>query len=310
MAVAVLVAVFLGAGVMMVAVALAQISARSALMQERMRRAALPVGVISPALNRPLAERVMVPLDDFLRRRTPAERLRHAQERISLAGRPMGLTVGRLLAIKAILGVVVTLLAAFVMLGSRVDPLGFGPFSIAFTAVVLGLAAYYLPDLFLRQALRRRREAIRRQLPEVCDLLSVCVDAGAPFDVALAKVVESPYMAGPLVDELRGVLRQIQYATGRLDALTRMADRLGVEELRIFVVGLGESFKRGAPIADELRVQSEDIRRRYRDHAEEQANQATVKLLVPLVFLIFPTLFIVILTPALIEVFNTLSGTP
>ncbi|MGB2939881.1 MAG: type II secretion system F family protein [Candidatus Dormiibacterota bacterium] len=310
MTVAVLVAVFCGAGILMIAVALAQMSSRSAIMQERLRRAALPVAVTSPELSRPLAERILVPLDDFFRRRTPAERLRRAQDRISLAGRPFGLTVGRLLVIKAVLGVVVTLVMALFLHSSGINPLGYGVFSVALTAVVLGIGGYYLPDLFLNQALRRRREAIRRQLPEVCDLLSICVDAGAPFDVALAKVVESEYMAGPLVDELRGVLRQIQYATGRLDALQRMADRVDVEELRIFVVGLGESFKRGAPIADELRVQSDDIRRRYRDHAEELANQATIKMLLPLVFLIFPTLFIVILTPAMIQAFNTIQGGP
>ncbi len=308
MTVAVLVAVFTGAGILMVAVALAQMSSRSAIMQDRMRRAALPMAVTSHELNRPLAERILVPLDEFFRRRTPAERLRRAQNRINLAGRPLGLTVGRLLAIKTIIGVVVTLLMALFLLSAGINPLGYGVVSTALTAVLLGIGGYYLPDLFLLRALRRRQELIRRQLPEVCDLLSVCVDAGAPFDIALAKVVESEYMAGPLVDELRGVLRQIQYATGRLDALHRMADRLDVEELRIFVVGLGESFKRGAPIADELRVQSEDIRRRYRDHAEELANQATIKMLLPLVFLIFPTLFIIILTPALIEAFSTLQG--
>jgi tight adherence protein C len=309
MSVAVLVAVFCGAGILMIAVALAQMSSRSGIMQERLRRAALPL-VTSPELSRPLAERILVPLDEFFRRRTPAVRLRRAQDRISLAGRPFGLTVGRLLVIKAIIGVVVTLVMALFLLSSGINPLGYGVFSVALTAVVLGIGGYYLPDLFLNQALRRRREAIRRQLPEVCDLLSICVDAGAPFDVALAKVVESEYMAGPLVDELRGVLRQIQYATGRLDALHHMADRVDVEELRSFVVGLGESFKRGAPIADELRVQSEDIRRRYRDHAEELANQATIKMLLPLVFLIFPTLFIVILTPALIQAFSTIQGGP
>jgi tight adherence protein C len=160
----------------------------------------------------------------------------------------------------------------------------------------------------VQQAVQRRKEQIRRQLPEVCDLLSVCVDAGASFDLALARVVDSPYMAGPLVDELKNVLRQIQYATGRLEALNHMADRLDIEELRVFVTGMGESFKRGAPIADELRVLSEDVRERYREHAEERANQATVKLLIPMIFLIFPTLWIVILTPALIQVAYSVTG--
>lgn len=310
MAVAVLLAAFFGTGLLMIFVAVAQMSARSVLMQERLRRAALKAAPEANPLDRPLGERLLVPLDEFLSRRAPVERLRRIQERINLAGRPMNLTVGRLLAIKLLIGLTITVLVAFFMLGTGTDPFGFGIVSIAAIAIAFGFGGYYLPDLYLRQMLQRRKEDIRRQLPEVCDLLSVCVDAGASFDVALAKVVDSPYMAGPLVMELRGVLRQIQYASGRLEALNRMADRLQVEDLRIFVIGLGESFKRGAPIADELRVQSDDIRRRYREHAEEKAAQAAVKLLIPLIFLIFPTLFMVMLTPAVIQALSSIQGSP
>jgi tight adherence protein C len=307
MALGLLIAAFFAAGVMMIAIALAQIASRTALMQERMRQAALPPGATTVAY-RPFGERLMLALDDFLRRRTPAERIRRERERLVLAGRPVGLTVGRLLAIKAGIGIVATAGSVIFLLSTGSSPFGLGLFSIAIVAVVVGLVGYYIPDYFLRRAVTQHRDGIRRQLPEVCDLLSVCVDAGAPFDVALQRVVDSPYMAGPLVEELRATLLQIQLASGRLEALEAMADRLDVEDLRVFVTALGESFKRGTSIAETLRSQGDDIRERFREHAEERANQATIKMLIPLVFLIFPTLFLVILTPALIQVTNAVTG--
>jgi tight adherence protein C len=314
MAVAVLLAALVATGMLMIFVALAQMSAGGVRMQERLRRAALRVSVDAipeeNPLDRPLAERILLPLDEFLSRRAPAERLRRIQERLNLAGRPMDLTVGRLLALKLLIGLTVTVLVGLFLLATNTDPFGLGLVATVGLSLAFGAGAYFLPDLYIRQMLQARKEAIRRQLPEVCDLLSVCVDAGASFDVALARVVASPYLAGPLVTELRGVLRQMEYASGRLDALNRMADRLQVEDVRIFVIGLGESFKRGAPIADELRIQSDDIRRRHREHAEEQAAQAAVKLLIPLIFLIFPTLFLVMLTPALIQAVSAFQGAP
>jgi tight adherence protein C len=180
--------------------------------------------------------------------------------------------------------------------------------SSALVAVVIGLLGYYLPDLWLWQMTRARRVAIRRQLPEVCDLLSVCADAGASFDVALLRVVESPYLNGPLIDELQDAVRNFQFAESRYDALNGLAQRLQVEELTSFVSALGQYFNHGAKVAEVLRIQAEDIRRRARERAEEQANAASVQMLFPLVFLIFPTLFLVIMTPALITTINSING--
>jgi tight adherence protein C len=115
-------------------------------------------------------------------------------------------------------------------------------------------------------------------------------------------------MKGPLIDELSMVLRQVQFATDRLEALQKMAQRLGLQELRVFVTAVGESFKRGTPIADVLRLESQEIRRRARDRAEARANQASIKMLFPLILLIFPTLFLIILTPAIIRATQSASG--
>jgi tight adherence protein C len=277
-------------------------------MQARMRRLTQPVEVSALPGERPLADRVLAPLGDFLRSRTPAERIRLSRERLLSAGRPLSLTVGRLLAVRALMGVVFTLAAA-VLLPTGMQLAGLPALATSVVlAVAVGLVGYMLPDLWLRRLVHRRRDAIRRQLSDVCDLLSVCADAGAPFDVALRRVVESPYMKGPLIDELSMVLRQVQFATDRLEALQKMAQRLGLQELRVFVTAVGESFKRGTPIADVLRLESQEIRRRARDRAEARANQASIKMLFPLILLIFPTLFLIILTPAIIRATQSASG--
>ena len=307
MELAVLVAVFFAAGIFMIFIGLSQRSQAQATMQARLRKATQVAS--NPTLARPFGERLLHPLGNYLRGRTDVGRVRGLQLRINAAGRPYDLTVNRLLALKSVIGGLVTLLMAilFLSLGTTflVFPRGV---SAVVLAVLFGLVGYFAPDVALAQIARDRRAAIRRQLPDVCDLLSVFLDAGAPFDVALERLVDSPWLAGPLIDELDSVVRAKELGTDRAEALTAMAERVGVEEVSGFVNAVTRSFRLGTKITDVMRVQAADIRRRFREHAEEQANTAAVKMLFPLVFLIFPTLGLVIMTPALITALGTFSG--
>ena len=307
MALAVLLAAFFAAGVFMVFIGFSQRAQAQAVMQQRLRRAVQ--GSTTSRLGRPLGERLLHPLGSYLSGRTEQRRVRGLQMRLASAGRPYNLTVPRLLAIKAVIGGVTTIAMAVLLLQAGVTFLIFPSFvSAIILAVLLGLVGYFAPDIWLLQAARDRRELIRRQLPDVCDLISVFVDAGAPFDLAVERMVQSPFMAGPLIDELEIAVHSYELGTGRSEALHLMAERIGVEEVTGFVGAVTRSFRQGTKITDVMRVQAADIRRRFRERAEEKANSASVKMLFPLVFLIFPTLFLVIMTPALISALGTVSG--
>jgi len=319
MAVAVLVAAFFGTGIFLLFLGLAVRAQEVATMQRRLRAMTQDWGdAVAPAPQAPPARRELpflsplaARLADVVRRRTERGRLRATQQRLVTAGRPLGLGVGDYLALKAVAGVTVTGLAAYALLTSGFV-LGALPVGLSATigAVVLGLAGYYLPDVWLNRVIGRRRAAIRHQLPEVCDLLSVCADAGAPFDVALERVVNAPYMTGPLVDELEDAIHQARFTSSRFAALAAMAERVGVDELSAFITAIGNSFKQGAPIAAVLRVEAADIRRQARERAETRAATATLRMLFPLVLLILPTVFLIILTPALLNAVGNLGGSP
>jgi tight adherence protein C len=314
MTIVLLVATFFAVGVLMIFLGLAQRAALADALQRRARRVATPVSARTRAPETPGWLRVLGPagvsLGTSLRARTERGRLQSMQRRLVSADRPFGLTVPSLLVIKAVVGAVFTIFGVYFFLRIAGIDFLFLPHipSAVVLAVALGFVGYYLPDLWLIQLVEARRREIRRQLPEVCDLLSVCADAGASFDLALVRVIESPYLEGPLIDELEDAVRQFQYAPGRFEALMAMADRLEVEELTAFVAAIGQSFRQGTRIADVLRIQSDDIRRRARERAEEQANTASLKMLFPLVFLIFPTLLLVILTPAVIQAIQSITG--
>ena len=308
MQVAILVALFFATGVFLVFMGLAQRAQAQALMQERLRRATR-TSASNSTLARPLTERMLHPLGAYLSGRTEEGRVRGLQARLNSAGRPFDLTVPRLLAVKAVTGGGVTLAMAVLLLSAGVEFLVFPRVpSAVILAVLFGLVGYMAPDAWLLQAARDRRAAIRSQLSDVCDLLSVFIDAGAPFDTALERLVESPFMAGPLVDELAAVVRSTELGAGRAEALRVMSERVAVDEVTAFSNAITRSFKLGTRMTDVMRVVAADIRRRTRERAEEQANRAGIKMLFPLVFLIFPMLFLVILTPALITALGTVGG--
>jgi tight adherence protein C len=235
--------------------------------------------------------------------RAGRDRITNIQNKLQLAGRPGNLTVNGFQAVKVVIGLVV---GGLVFLLSNFAHLQLGPFNAFISAVILavalGFAGFLFPDLYLRQEVGKRQKSIRLSLPNALDLLTISVEAGLGFDAALVRVTEKYKNA--LSEEFTQVLNEVRLGRPRLEALDDMGRRVGVEELHSFIQALIQSEQLGVGIAKVLRIQSEEMRRKRRQKAEEQAAQASLKMLFPMIGCIFPTLFIVLMGPAVLIVFG------
>ena len=173
-------------------------------------------------------------------------------------------------------------------------------------AVVGGAAGFFLPDVLLYNSGTKRQEKVQKALPDALDMLTVCVEAGLGFDAALAQVARNTI--GPLAAEFSRVLQEIQIGKSRSQALRSMADRTTVSELRSFVSALVQAGELGITVADVLREQAKEMRLRRQQRAEEKASKVPVKILFPLVFCLFPSLFIVIIGPGALSIMQLFSG--
>ncbi len=171
---------------------------------------------------------------------------------------------------------------------------------------IAGILGYFLPVVWLILRIRGRQSRILRALPDALDLLTISVEAGLGFDAAMSRVVDK--WKNELTEAFARVLIEIQMGTLRREALRSMADRAEVQELTSFVAAIIQADQLGVSLARVLRIQSEQMRIRRRQRAEELAHQAPIKMMFPLVFLIFPALFIVLLGPALPRLMEALRG--
>jgi len=169
---------------------------------------------------------------------------------------------------------------------------------LLFTAVLAGFGLF-LPLMWLNNRVRMRQTSIVKSLPDSFDLITACVEAGLGLDAALGRVAEK--VEGPFGEELALTLREIGMGRARDESLRDLADRTGVTDLSIFVNAIIQAESMGTSIGQVLRVQSDQMRMRRRQRAEELANQAPVKMIFPLVLFILPALFIVILAPAMLR---------
>jgi tight adherence protein C len=231
------------------------------------------------------------------RRLTPSARLAILERKVRLAGSRAFWSLDRVLAAKLLLALAAGL-AGFWYGGRR------SPLAMVITGLVATAAGYLVPDLILWGRAKERQEIIRRELPEVLDQLTVCVESGLGFDAALQRVGAKG--AGPLSEELRRTLSELSVGVPRGDALGNLVARTDVDELRRFVVAVRQADEFGLPIARVLRVQSKQLRVRRRLAAEERAMKMPVKIVFPLVLCIFPALFVVLLGPAVIRVMRAL----
>lgn len=220
------------------------------------------------------------------------------QRRLDRAGNPAAWTPDRVLAAKGVGLFVLGGLGA--LYGVRTVGL------LIVGAAVAATAGFFLPDLLLYNAGLKRQEKIQKALPDALDMLTVCVEAGLGFDAALAQV--SRNTTGPLAAEFSRVLQEIQIGKSRSQALRAMTDRTTVPELRSFASALVQAGELGITIADVLREQAKEMRLRRKQRAEEKAQKVPVKILFPLVFCLFPSIFIVIIGPGAISIVNVLFG--
>ncbi len=226
------------------------------------------------------------------------------EKRLALAGNPGDLRVADWLGIKAISAIVFAIV--FFFLFAIVGVLGF-PFAIGAGFGIIGaLLGYTIPEFWLGGRVKKRQKAILLMIPDALDLLTISVRAGLGFDAALAKVVEK--LQGPLSDEFRRALAEVRVGKARRDALRDIVARTEVGPLTNFIGAIIQAEQLGVSISKVLQVQSEQLRIERRQRAEEMAAKAPIKMLFPLVGCIFPSLFIVILGPAIILIMVNLAG--
>ncbi len=220
------------------------------------------------------------------------------QRRLDLAGNPSGWTPDRILAAKGL---------GLFILGGLGGLYGLRTIGLLVVGTAVAAAAgFFLPDVLLYNAGVKRQDKIQKALPDALDMLTVCVEAGLGFDAALAQVARNT--AGPLAAEFSRVLQEIQIGKSRTQALRAMTNRTTVPELRAFVSALVQASELGIAIADVLREQAKEMRLRRRQRAEEKAQKVPVKILFPLVFCLFPSMFIVIIGPGVISIAHVLFG--
>jgi tight adherence protein C len=160
--------------------------------------------------------------------------------------------------------------------------------------------------LWLRGRINKRQSEIRKAMPDALDLLTICVEAGLGFDAAMAKVYEK--WDNPLAEGFGRVIREIPLGKLRRDSLKDMADRMGVSEMTSFTAAVIQSEQLGVSMAKVLRIQADQMRVKRRQRAEEQAHKAPVKMLIPMAILIFPSICIVLLTPAFLMLMSSALG--
>ena len=169
--------------------------------------------------------------------------------------------------------------------------------------ILIGLLiALLIPNLYLNSKVKSHQQGIRDQLPDAMDLLGVCIESGLSFDASLLKVSER--MEGPFIEELLKLYRQIQMGVPRGDALKNMANSSEIPELKTFIAALAQATQLGIPMNNIMKVQSVTLRETRMQMAREKGQKAPVKMLLPMVGLIFPVLFIVILGPVVINIMS------
>ncbi|MDI6631934.1 MAG: type II secretion system F family protein [Thermoanaerobacteraceae bacterium] len=252
-------------------------------------------------LRQPLYYRLVKPLLTRLgaagKHYLPASRAQVLERKLLVAGNPGGLTAAEFLVVKYLAGIC---LGVAWLLFSRLTQVALFQFLLFLVGIML--AGFLLPDFYIRKRAQARQEAVRQALPDVLDLLTVSIEAGLGLDGAILKVVEK--MKGVLPGEFKQVLQEVKVGKPRREALKDMAFRLDVDDLSTFIGAVLMAEQMGVQLANVMRLQAQEIRSKRRQQAEEQAMKAPVKMLIPLVFFIFPAIFVVLLGPAVLKIFG------
>jgi tight adherence protein C len=261
----------------------------------------LPQSLEEIELSMPFRERVIRPifesLSDIVTRFTPERQLEETRRQLELAGNPNNMDAATFLGMRigATVGFLVLAFLVFVMLAPQNNAILF-----LIGATALG---WFLPSLWIKSKISRRQDIIVKALPDALDLLTICVEAGLGFDAAMGKVYEK--WDNDLSIAFGRVLQEIQLGKLRREAMRDMANRMDVPDVTSFVAAIIQSEQLGVSMSKVLRVQSDQMRVKRRQRAQEKAQQAPVKMMIPMVLLIFPSIWIVLLGPSIIILLET-----
>jgi tight adherence protein C len=270
-------------------------------LEEYASRSGAPLTLEDIELSQPFSQRIIRPilikLSEGFSKLSPQKSRAAAVLQLELAGRPynwgptefFGLRVFMALLLGVLFFLIVSLLKTFIM----------GLAAAAFG----GLLGFLLPLLWLRSKIKNRQSEIIKSLPDALDLLTITVEAGMGFDGAIQKVAEK--WNNELSKGFTKVVQEMRLGIPRREALKNMDASMGVSDVTTFVAAIIQAEQLGVSIAKILRIQSEQMRNKRRQRAEEMANKAPIKMLFPMVFLIFPALFIILLGPAALIIMET-----
>jgi tight adherence protein C len=255
-------------------------------------------------LSLPFQERIIFPLarklGELAIKFTPQNAMQNIARKLELAGSPGRLDPTVFLALQFISGGIFgVILFLAITLGKTDWPVG-QKFLLVVGGAIIG---FLFPSIWLTSKINRRQKEIRKSMPDALDLLTICVEAGLGFDAAMAKVAEK--WESELSLAFARVIQEIQLGKIRREALRDMADRIGLSEMTSFVAAVIQSELLGVSMAKVLRIQSDQMRVRRRQAAEEEAHKAPIKMLIPMALLIFPSLMIVLMTPAALRLMNS-----
>jgi tight adherence protein C len=258
-------------------------------------------------LSQPFSERIIYPiartLGELAIKFTPENALQSTTRKLELAGNPAGLDPTMFLALRFICGIAFGGLLFLVFSVASVKwPFG----RIFLICVVFLVLGFFFPELWLTSRINSRQHEIRKAMPDALDLLTICVEAGLGFDAAMAKVSEK--WVNELSLAFGRTIREVQLGKLRRDALRDMADRIGIPEMTSFIAAVIQSEQLGVSMAKVLRIQSDQMRMKRRQLAEEEAHKTPIKMLFPMALLIFPSLLIVLLTPAALKLMHSALG--
>lgn len=263
-------------------------------------------------LERPFSERVLKPLLTTWARRiarfTPKQNIERVRQSLLEAGSPGNLGPIEFMGLRGLMaltlgGVAVLLTVAAGAAFSPVSVLGLKlPGILLFPLPALGMG-YLLPGIWLSQKIGARKKDLQRSLPDAIDLLTISVEAGLGFDPAIQRVAEK--WDNALSREFARMLHEMRIGRARRDALRDVAARCAVDDLRVFISSIVQADQLGVSITTVLRVQSEQMRIKRRQRAEELAQKAPIKMIIVMVFLIFPAMYVIILGPAVPTVYES-----
>jgi tight adherence protein C len=261
--------------------------------------------VLKAEVEKPFAERVIAPLGERMvglgRKVARADTARKIQYRLNVAGNPPAWDVNRILGLKVLGLALVGGLGFLYLLGT-----GWPFYRVVIATGLVAAFGYVLPNVLLYNAGQKREKLMRNALPDAMDLLTISVEAGLGFDAAVSRVAKNG--EGPLNQEFARLLQEMQLGVGRTDAMRAMAERTSLPDLKSFCSAMVQADSLGIPIARVLRIQSQEMRTKRRQRAEEKAQQVPVRIMIPLVLFILPCLFIVIMGPAGIQMAETFSN--